>query len=93
MNFGEILTKAWKIIWKFKVLWIFGILASCGQGGGSGGGGGNTGVQFSGDDPNIPYRFRRYFYRLENFFDIIQAWQIVAVEFFFARERKNLERY
>src|ERR1044071_8759070 len=50
-NFGEILTRAWKIIWKHKVLWIFGILASCGHssgnfnsnrgGGGNGGGVGN----------------------------------------------------
>src|ERR1041385_895566 len=50
-NFGEILTRAWKIIWKHKVLWIFGILASCGRssgnfnsnrgGGGNGGGVGN----------------------------------------------------
>jgi hypothetical protein len=29
MNYGEILSKAWKIIWKHKVLWIFGLLASC----------------------------------------------------------------
>jgi len=43
-NFGEVLTRAWQIIWKHKVLWIFGILASCGRGGGGGGsGGGNSG--------------------------------------------------
>jgi len=50
-NFGEVLTKAWQIIWKHKVLWIFGILASCGQGsgGGNSGGGGNTGF-------DTPYR-------------------------------------
>ena len=30
MDYGEILSKSWKIIWKFKVLWIFGIFASCG---------------------------------------------------------------
>jgi hypothetical protein len=29
-NFGEVLTRAWQIIWKHKVLWVFGILASCG---------------------------------------------------------------
>ena len=34
-NFGEVLTKAWQIIWKHKVLWIFGILAGCGRGNGS----------------------------------------------------------
>lgn len=33
-NFGEVLTRAWQIIWKYKVLWIFGFLASCGRGGG-----------------------------------------------------------
>ena len=38
MNIGEILTKAWQIIWKHKVLWIFGILAGCASGGGSGNG-------------------------------------------------------
>ncbi len=32
-NFGEVLSRAWQIIWKHKVLWIFGILASCSQGG------------------------------------------------------------
>ena len=32
-NFGEILTRAWQIVWKHRVLWVFGILASCGRGG------------------------------------------------------------
>ncbi len=79
MNFGEILTKAWNIIWKFKILWVFGILVSCGQGGGSGNGGGNASVQFSGSDRNIPYGLRRYFYGLENFFENIHGWQIAAI--------------
>jgi hypothetical protein len=39
MKLGEVLTQAWKIIWKNKILWIFGILSSCGRGGGGGGGG------------------------------------------------------
>lgn len=42
MDFGEILSKAWKTIWKHKVLWIFGILASLGGSGGGGGGGGSN---------------------------------------------------
>src|SRR5258706_12413885 len=60
INIGEVLTKAWKIVWKFKVLWIFGILASCGannnarfnnsfggnSGGGGKGGGGNISEPF-----------------------------------------------
>jgi hypothetical protein len=47
-NFGEVLSRAWQIIWKHKVLWIFGIFAGCSRGGGnfrgnSGGGSGGTG--------------------------------------------------
>jgi hypothetical protein len=34
-NLGEVLTKAWNITWKFKVLWIFGILAGCAGGNGN----------------------------------------------------------
>jgi hypothetical protein len=32
MDFGEVLTRAWKISWKFKIMWIFGIFAGCGTG-------------------------------------------------------------
>jgi hypothetical protein len=39
MDFGEVLTKAWQIVWRHKILWIFGIFAGCGRGGGGGGGG------------------------------------------------------
>jgi hypothetical protein len=63
INLGEILTKAWKITWKFKILWIFGILAGCGAsnrsnfnfntGGNSGGGG-------SGGNNNVPEFFRQF---------------------------------
>ena len=55
-NFGEVLTRAWKHIWKHKVLWIFGILASCARGGGGGGngGGGSRNYQTSPGD-NLPF--------------------------------------
>jgi hypothetical protein len=62
VNIGEILTKAWKIVWKFKVLWIFGIMAGCASGNRSsfnngyssgGGGGGNNGGE-------IPEPFRQF---------------------------------
>ncbi len=43
MNFGEILSKTWKVIWKHKILWLFGFLAGCGAVGSSGGGGGGGG--------------------------------------------------
>lgn len=63
-NFGEVLTRAWQIVWKNKVLWIFGILASCGRGGG-GNGGGNGGSSGGdggfGNAPNIPPQLEQWF--------------------------------
>ena len=29
MDYGKILSRAWQIFWKYKILWVFGILASC----------------------------------------------------------------
>jgi len=49
MNIGEVLSNAWKIIWKHKVLWIFGILAGCS--GGGGGSAGNSGISYQGEAP------------------------------------------
>lgn len=49
MDFGEVLGRAWKIIWKHKILWLFGFFAGCSRGGG--GGGGNSGYRFSGPNP------------------------------------------
>lgn len=34
MPYGEIITTAAKWVWKFKILWVFGLLASCSSGGG-----------------------------------------------------------
>jgi hypothetical protein len=59
MDLGEILSKAWKMIWKNKILWLFGFLASCGVSGrtaGVGGGGGSSTVSTqpaSFDAPNF----------------------------------------
>jgi hypothetical protein len=50
MDFSEVLTKAWRIVWKHKILWIFGILAGCGTGGG-GGGGGSSGTRWQQGTP------------------------------------------
>ena len=38
MDFGKVLSRAWQITWRWKVLWILGFLASLGGGGGGGGG-------------------------------------------------------
>jgi hypothetical protein len=36
MNYGRVLSRAWEITWRWKVLWILGFLASLGSGMGSG---------------------------------------------------------
>lgn len=73
MNFDfiEVFTRAAKITWKYKVLWIFGILASCGRGNG-----GNSNYQSSGggngptDNPLTPEMMRQ----AEAFFERIGGW-------------------
>jgi hypothetical protein len=43
LNIGGILSRAWKLTWNHKILWIFGFLAMLGGGSGGGNGGGNGG--------------------------------------------------
>jgi len=47
MEYGKVLTRAWQITWRWKILWILGFLASLGQGGS---GGGNSNYTISSDD-------------------------------------------
>jgi hypothetical protein len=56
MDFAEVLRRAWQITWRFKGLWILGILAGCGGGGGGGGssGGSGGGVQWQFGDRELP---------------------------------------
>jgi len=63
MDFGYVLKRAWEIIWKFKVLWIFGILASCGQAGSSGGS--NSGYRVSAQESNFGPQVERFFHQLD----------------------------
>lgn len=49
MDYGEVLKHSWNTVWKYKILWIFGILAGTGFGGGSNGGGG-SGARNHGSD-------------------------------------------
>lgn len=72
MDFGEVLTRAWRIVWKFKILWIFGIFASCGtHNGGSFNGGGSSGYETNGapgSTPSLPPGFVNNMERLVSFF-------------------------
>ncbi len=83
-NFGEILSRAWYITWKYKVLWIFGILAGCSQGGGNGGsgGGGGSGPNYSNgpSDFNLPPELQRLANVVEKAGDwLVENWWIFIV--------------
>lgn len=69
MNLGEVLSQAWKIIWKHKVLWIFGILASCS---GANGSIGNVQSTYRGEAPPQLERLIDQFARLPE-------WQIALI--------------
>jgi hypothetical protein len=71
MNYGEVLSRAWQIIWRHKILWIFGILAGCGNAGG--GGGGNANVSYQQEAPPDVQRF------FDQFMASVETWQLVLI--------------
>ncbi len=81
-NFGEVLTRAWQITWKYKVLWIFGILAGCTNGGGGGGGGGgNSGYSTGPYDQDLPPELKRFIHQMENFANWVEdnLWIFIVI--------------
>jgi hypothetical protein len=77
MNYGEAIEKAWKIIWRCKILWVFGLLASLA-----------SGVNIT---PNFNFQFdaRNYvsgypFARLSDFLGSITilGWSLIALALF-----------
>ena len=79
-NFGEVLTRAWQITWKYKILWIFGILASCSRGGGGGsgnGGGGGSNGNGNGNSPFDTSQFERTFEQAGQW--MMDNWWILVV--------------
>ncbi len=84
MDYGEVLNKAWKIAWKFKVLWIFGILASCGQSRGGSFNFNNSfrtgGNGFSSPIPNLPPAMMDQLYRFAYLFnDPTFIWKFAGI--------------
>ena len=62
MDIGEILSRAWRIIWKHKILWIFGLLSGCGSSG-----------NYS---PNVQYTFQASdFATIPPWTNRFQGWQ------------------
>ena len=74
MDIGDVLSRAWQIIWKHKVLWVFGILAGCANGGGGGGGGSNYSRPSEGDFPG-KQPFEQFFGN----FSEQQIWGLIAI--------------
>lgn len=50
MDFAKVLSRAWEITWRWKVLWILGFLASLGNGGG---GSGSANMYTTNGDQNL----------------------------------------
>ena len=75
MNFDfiEVFTRAAKITWKYKVLWIFGILASCGRSSGSssnsGGNGNGNGMTENPLSPEMMRQAEAFFTRIASWFE------------------------
>jgi len=67
MDIGNVLSRAWQIIWKHKVLWVFGILAGC-----SGGGGGANNFRSSYQESESSQRFQPFVDQFQN----IPQWMV-----------------
>lgn len=57
LNIGKILTRSWQIIWKHKILWVFGILAGFASGRSSGNNGGGDRSGSNGNTPSFSGEF------------------------------------
>jgi hypothetical protein len=59
MNHTQILKRAWKILWSYRVLWIFGILLALtsSSGGGGNGVGSNSGYKFNNNNDGKGFNF------------------------------------
>ncbi len=78
----EVFTRAGKITWKYKILWIFGILASCGRGnGGNSNSSNRNNGSGTGENPFSPEMMRQaefFFRRMESWFQQ-NTWIVFAL--------------
>lgn len=87
MNFDfiEVFTRAAKITWKYKVLWIFGILASCGRNSGSNsnssGNNNGNGVSENPFNPQMTRQLEDFVLRMGNWFEQ-NTWVLWALGIF-----------
>jgi hypothetical protein len=82
LDYGEILTRAWRITSRFRILWLFGILAGCGRQGGEdplfnlSGGGSAPGSATQGLPPTLQTWMNDL---LTPFHDLGNLWRVVAI--------------
>ena len=72
MNYGEVLQRAWQIIWKHKILWIFGILAGCGETASNTGSSSNSGWRQQGGQ--LPGEWNLWLQQFQRFIENIPFW-------------------
>ena len=75
MDYGEVFSKAGRLIWKHKILWLFGLLASCASGRSTG----NLSYSFNaGDFSNfqgqLPAPFENFLYGLQQMIRQTPGW-------------------
>jgi hypothetical protein len=69
MDFGKVLRESWNLTWRYKVLWWFGLLASC-AGSFTGGGGGNFDSRDTGNfGPETERAFEQFSQQWQQFVD------------------------
>ncbi len=83
LDYGNILSRAWQITWKHKVLWIFGILAGLARGA-SGSGSGSDGGSSGGSGSSGWPEFDRFVSQTDQNFWIALAIGLICLAFLFA---------
>jgi hypothetical protein len=83
MPYGEIITTAGKLIWKFKILWLFGLLASCAAGGGPRYNYNFNAADFSTTRGGLPQSFQSFFMGLNQFMRETPGYFFALIFIFF----------
>jgi len=79
INLGNILSRAWQIIWNHKVLWIFGILAGFANGAGSGNSGNRTSSQFNQNGNSNPFQGGQMEQFSRQFTEFFQRYMLIII--------------
>ena len=79
MDIGAVLSRSWRTVWIHKVLWIFGILASCGSRSGGSSGGGNSFSSDAGQNFTPPPELQRYITDMERSFRTVSEEQMIMI--------------